>query len=149
MPDRYNETIGLQHCKIYVFDDSFIISGANLSQVCFCRFFTWGRCCSSSNGYIWMLLFYDQPLSFLICCSPFLHNFNREKRIRTQVVRVEASVVTTRPLKILPKFRNSQMSIWPSLNLSFIVLSLTELNLTSQSLKEHRMCGKIEVECLF
>ena len=41
------------------------------------------------------------------------------------------------------------MSIWPSLNLSFIVLSLTELNLTSQSLKEHRMCGKIEVECLF
>ena len=33
MPQRYNETIGLQHCKIYVFDDTFIISGANLSQV--------------------------------------------------------------------------------------------------------------------
>lgn len=27
MPDRFNETIGLQHIKVYVFDDSFIISG--------------------------------------------------------------------------------------------------------------------------
>jgi CDP-diacylglycerol--glycerol-3-phosphate 3-phosphatidyltransferase len=33
MPDRYNETIGLQHCKIYIFDDTFVMSGANLSQV--------------------------------------------------------------------------------------------------------------------
>lgn len=32
MPDRYNETIGIQHTKIYIFDDSLIISGANLSQ---------------------------------------------------------------------------------------------------------------------
>lgn len=31
MPERYNETIGLQHCKIYVFDDTVLISGANLS----------------------------------------------------------------------------------------------------------------------
>jgi len=32
MPPRWNETIGLQHCKIYIFDDSVIISGANLSS---------------------------------------------------------------------------------------------------------------------
>eukprot|EP00088_Acartia_fossae_P038693 TRINITY_DN4013_c0_g1_i10.p1 TRINITY_DN4013_c0_g1~~TRINITY_DN4013_c0_g1_i10.p1 ORF type:complete len:470 (+),score=63.70 TRINITY_DN4013_c0_g1_i10:43-1452(+) len=32
LPARWNETIGLQHCKIYIFDDSLIISGANLSN---------------------------------------------------------------------------------------------------------------------
>ena len=32
MPPRYNETLGLQHCKVFVFDDSLIISGANLSS---------------------------------------------------------------------------------------------------------------------
>ena len=32
LPPRWNETIGLQHCKIYIFDDSVIISGANLSN---------------------------------------------------------------------------------------------------------------------
>ncbi|CAG5135816.1 unnamed protein product [Candidula unifasciata] len=31
IPDRFNETIGLTHVKVYLFDDSFIISGANLS----------------------------------------------------------------------------------------------------------------------
>ncbi|CAB4054809.1 pgsA [Lepeophtheirus salmonis] len=31
-PQRYNETIGLQHIKVYVFDNSVIISGANLSD---------------------------------------------------------------------------------------------------------------------
>lgn len=31
-PARWNELIGLQHMKIYLFDDSVIISGANLSQ---------------------------------------------------------------------------------------------------------------------
>ena len=31
IPDKYNELIGLQHCKLFVFDDSVIISGANLS----------------------------------------------------------------------------------------------------------------------
>lgn len=31
IPDRYNETIGLQHCKLYVFDNSVLVSGANLS----------------------------------------------------------------------------------------------------------------------
>ncbi len=29
---RYNETVGLQHCKVFVFDDTVVISGANLSQ---------------------------------------------------------------------------------------------------------------------
>jgi len=32
VPARWNETIGLQHCKVYIFDDSVIISGANLSD---------------------------------------------------------------------------------------------------------------------
>eukprot|EP00093_Oithona_nana_P000709 00709.XXX_2912_1829_1 [CDS] Oithona nana genome sequencing. len=32
LPDKFNETIGLQHCKLYVFDNSVLISGANLSQ---------------------------------------------------------------------------------------------------------------------
>ncbi|XP_051792511.1 CDP-diacylglycerol--glycerol-3-phosphate 3-phosphatidyltransferase, mitochondrial isoform X2 [Erpetoichthys calabaricus] len=32
VPERFNETIGLQHIKVYLFDDSLIISGANLSD---------------------------------------------------------------------------------------------------------------------
>ncbi|KAJ1895711.1 CDP-diacylglycerol--glycerol-3-phosphate 3-phosphatidyltransferase [Kickxella alabastrina] len=31
-PQRYNETFGLQHIKLYLFDDETIISGANLSR---------------------------------------------------------------------------------------------------------------------
>ncbi|KAK7004516.1 CDP-diacylglycerol--glycerol-3-phosphate 3-phosphatidyltransferase mitochondrial-like isoform X1 [Biomphalaria glabrata] len=32
LPERFNETVGLTHIKVYLFDDSFIISGANLSN---------------------------------------------------------------------------------------------------------------------
>ncbi|KAG0228130.1 CDP-diacylglycerol--glycerol-3-phosphate 3-phosphatidyltransferase [Actinomortierella wolfii] len=32
MPPRFNEGIGLQHMKVYAFDDTIILSGANLSQ---------------------------------------------------------------------------------------------------------------------
>lgn len=32
MPDRFNEIFGLQHMKLYIFDDTLIISGANLSN---------------------------------------------------------------------------------------------------------------------
>ena len=32
LPRKWNELLGLQHCKVYVFDDSLIISGANLSR---------------------------------------------------------------------------------------------------------------------
>ncbi|XP_075209993.1 phosphatidylglycerophosphate synthase 1 [Lycorma delicatula] len=32
LPPRYNELIGLQHIKLYLFDDSVIVSGANLSH---------------------------------------------------------------------------------------------------------------------
>uniref|UniRef100_A0AAY5ED96 CDP-diacylglycerol--glycerol-3-phosphate 3-phosphatidyltransferase n=1 Tax=Electrophorus electricus TaxID=8005 RepID=A0AAY5ED96_ELEEL len=32
VPDRFNETIGVQHIKAYLFDNSLIISGANLSE---------------------------------------------------------------------------------------------------------------------
>ena len=35
VPARWNETIGLQHCKVYIFNDSVIISGANFSNDCF------------------------------------------------------------------------------------------------------------------
>ncbi|XP_064181105.1 CDP-diacylglycerol--glycerol-3-phosphate 3-phosphatidyltransferase, mitochondrial [Anguilla rostrata] len=32
IPERFNETIGVQHIKVYLFDNSLIISGANLSD---------------------------------------------------------------------------------------------------------------------
>lgn len=32
VPDRFNEIFGLQHMKLYIFDDTLIISGANLSN---------------------------------------------------------------------------------------------------------------------
>ncbi|KAL3273679.1 hypothetical protein HHI36_015109 [Cryptolaemus montrouzieri] len=32
VPDRWNELFGLQHMKLYIFDDTLIISGANLSN---------------------------------------------------------------------------------------------------------------------
>ncbi|KAK3559485.1 hypothetical protein QTP86_013664, partial [Hemibagrus guttatus] len=32
VPERFNETIGVQHIKVYLFDNSLIISGANLSE---------------------------------------------------------------------------------------------------------------------
>ncbi|XP_049633158.1 CDP-diacylglycerol--glycerol-3-phosphate 3-phosphatidyltransferase, mitochondrial [Suncus etruscus] len=32
LPERFNETIGLQHIKAYVFDGSLVLSGANLSD---------------------------------------------------------------------------------------------------------------------
>ncbi|KAJ1128826.1 hypothetical protein NDU88_007200 [Pleurodeles waltl] len=31
-PERFNETIGVQHIKVYLFDDNIILSGANLSD---------------------------------------------------------------------------------------------------------------------
>ncbi|ELU09495.1 hypothetical protein CAPTEDRAFT_115742 [Capitella teleta] len=32
LPERYNEVVGLQHMKIYLFDDNVMLSGANLSD---------------------------------------------------------------------------------------------------------------------
>ena len=32
LPAKWNEVVGLQHCKVYIFDNSLIVSGANLSQ---------------------------------------------------------------------------------------------------------------------
>ncbi|KAK3912093.1 CDP-diacylglycerol--glycerol-3-phosphate 3-phosphatidyltransferase, mitochondrial, partial [Frankliniella fusca] len=32
LPQRFNEVVGLQHMKLYIFDDSLVISGANLSN---------------------------------------------------------------------------------------------------------------------
>ena len=35
LPPRWNEGISLQHCKVYLFDDTVILSGANLSDTYF------------------------------------------------------------------------------------------------------------------
>lgn len=35
LPVRWNEVVGVQHMKIYVFDDQLILSGANLSNTYF------------------------------------------------------------------------------------------------------------------
>ena len=32
LPSKWNELLGLQHCKVYIFDNSLVISGANLSR---------------------------------------------------------------------------------------------------------------------
>jgi CDP-diacylglycerol--glycerol-3-phosphate 3-phosphatidyltransferase len=32
IPDKFNETVGLQHIKIFLFDDDLVVSGANLSE---------------------------------------------------------------------------------------------------------------------
>jgi len=32
LPEKYNETIGLSHLKVYLFDDTLVMSGANLSE---------------------------------------------------------------------------------------------------------------------
>ena len=42
LPPKLNEVIGLQHCKVYIFDNSLIMSGANLSQ----DYFTNRQVCS-------------------------------------------------------------------------------------------------------
>jgi len=35
LPSKMNEMVGVQHCKVYVFDDNLIMSGANLSSYYF------------------------------------------------------------------------------------------------------------------
>ncbi|XP_030064504.1 CDP-diacylglycerol--glycerol-3-phosphate 3-phosphatidyltransferase, mitochondrial isoform X2 [Microcaecilia unicolor] len=45
LPERFNETIGLQHIKVYVFDDNVVLSGANLSD----SYFT-----NRQDRYIWL-----------------------------------------------------------------------------------------------
>ncbi|GIY96968.1 CDP-diacylglycerol--glycerol-3-phosphate 3-phosphatidyltransferase, mitochondrial [Caerostris extrusa] len=37
LPERWNETVGLSHLKVYLFDDTLILSGANLSDQYFCN----------------------------------------------------------------------------------------------------------------
>ena len=32
LPSKWNELVGLQHCKVYIMDDTLIMSGANLSR---------------------------------------------------------------------------------------------------------------------
>ena len=55
LPSKWNETVGLQHCKVYVFDDSLIISGANLSRDYFTarqdRYLVVDRCPALADYY--------------------------------------------------------------------------------------------------
>ncbi|XP_042214342.1 CDP-diacylglycerol--glycerol-3-phosphate 3-phosphatidyltransferase, mitochondrial-like isoform X1 [Homarus americanus] len=55
IPQRWNETIGLQHMKLYVFDDSLVISGANLSNDYFTnrqdRYFVFDDCPELAQFY--------------------------------------------------------------------------------------------------
>ncbi|XP_045623939.1 CDP-diacylglycerol--glycerol-3-phosphate 3-phosphatidyltransferase, mitochondrial isoform X2 [Procambarus clarkii] len=55
IPQRWNETIGLQHMKLYVFDDSLLISGANLSNDYFTnrqdRYFLFDDCPDLADFY--------------------------------------------------------------------------------------------------
>nr|XP_027227603.1 CDP-diacylglycerol--glycerol-3-phosphate 3-phosphatidyltransferase, mitochondrial-like [Penaeus vannamei] len=55
IPQRWNEVIGLQHMKLYVFDDTLVISGANLSNDYFTnrqdRYFVFENCPALANFY--------------------------------------------------------------------------------------------------
>lgn len=45
LPERYNELVGVQHTKCYLFDDDLLISGANLSE----QYFT-----DRQDRYVWI-----------------------------------------------------------------------------------------------
>ncbi|XP_042883700.1 CDP-diacylglycerol--glycerol-3-phosphate 3-phosphatidyltransferase, mitochondrial-like [Penaeus japonicus] len=55
IPQRWNEVIGLQHMKLYVFDDTLVISGANLSNDYFTnrqdRYFVFENCPALASFY--------------------------------------------------------------------------------------------------
>ncbi|KAL7635170.1 UNVERIFIED_CONTAM: hypothetical protein RMT77_014156 [Armadillidium vulgare] len=55
IPERWNEIIGLQHMKVYIYDDSLVISGANLSNDYFVnrqdRYFVIEKCSDLADFY--------------------------------------------------------------------------------------------------
>lgn len=83
-PPRWNELIGLQHMKIYLFDDSVIISGANLSN----DYFT-----NRQDRYV---LIEDKPL------ADFYSNFISKVQEFSLCVRKNSEVELHENWKILP-----------------------------------------------
>ncbi|XP_067936570.1 CDP-diacylglycerol--glycerol-3-phosphate 3-phosphatidyltransferase, mitochondrial-like [Watersipora subatra] len=57
LPDRFNELLGLQHMKLYVFDDTILLSGANLSNDYFTN--RQDRCLMIKNSPALSLYFYS------------------------------------------------------------------------------------------
>ncbi|XP_033732147.1 CDP-diacylglycerol--glycerol-3-phosphate 3-phosphatidyltransferase, mitochondrial-like [Pecten maximus] len=55
LPQRFDEIVGLHHMKMYLFDDSFIISGANLSESYFTdrqdRYILFNDCTEMANFF--------------------------------------------------------------------------------------------------
>ncbi|XP_037951889.1 CDP-diacylglycerol--glycerol-3-phosphate 3-phosphatidyltransferase, mitochondrial [Teleopsis dalmanni] len=83
-PPRWNELLGLQHMKVYLFDDAVIISGANLSN----DYFT-----NRQDRYI---LIEDKPL------ADFYAQFIKRVQEFSLAVRQDAEVGLHRYWKILP-----------------------------------------------
>ncbi|KAJ8037705.1 CDP-diacylglycerol--glycerol-3-phosphate 3-phosphatidyltransferase, mitochondrial [Holothuria leucospilota] len=55
IPERYNEVVSVQHLKVYIFDDTFVTSGANLSDSYFVnrqdRYIRIDGCCELATFY--------------------------------------------------------------------------------------------------
>ncbi|XP_034934083.1 CDP-diacylglycerol--glycerol-3-phosphate 3-phosphatidyltransferase, mitochondrial [Chelonus insularis] len=99
LPNRFNELIGLQHMKIYIFDDSVIISGANLSNDYFVnrqdRYFLIEDCKELSDFY-YKLISLVAKFSFQLLpdnklVAPILFNSttksNDQNTLKTTVVQ--------------------------------------------------------------
>lgn len=83
-PPRWNELVGLQHMKVYMFDDAVLISGANLSN----DYFT-----NRQDRYI---LIEDKPL------ADFYAEFISRVQQFSLSVREDSEVGLSRNWKILP-----------------------------------------------
>ncbi|XP_054719882.1 CDP-diacylglycerol--glycerol-3-phosphate 3-phosphatidyltransferase, mitochondrial-like isoform X2 [Uloborus diversus] len=78
LPERWNETIGLSHLKVYLFDDTLLLSGANLSDQYFTnrqdRYIVFHNCKELCN-------YFDQ-LVFTV--SSFSFNLNPDNTVNLQ-----------------------------------------------------------------
>ncbi|KAL4239796.1 CDP-diacylglycerol--glycerol-3-phosphate 3-phosphatidyltransferase [Mactra antiquata] len=72
LPERFNEIVGLNHMKIYLADDDFIISGANLSDNYFTnrqdRYIQF-RSCPEMSSYFCDLILAVSTFSFHLQCN--------------------------------------------------------------------------------
>ncbi|XP_053393399.1 CDP-diacylglycerol--glycerol-3-phosphate 3-phosphatidyltransferase, mitochondrial-like isoform X2 [Mercenaria mercenaria] len=72
LPERFNEIVGLNHMKIYLADDNFIISGANLSDSYFTnrqdRYIQF-RSCPEMSNYLCDLVCAVSRFSFHLQCN--------------------------------------------------------------------------------
>ncbi|XP_021356290.1 CDP-diacylglycerol--glycerol-3-phosphate 3-phosphatidyltransferase, mitochondrial-like isoform X2 [Mizuhopecten yessoensis] len=73
LPQRFDEIVGLHHMKMYLFDDSFIISGANLSESYFTdrqdRYILFNECVEMAD-------FFSALVKGVAACSFVLHSDN-------------------------------------------------------------------------